>query len=945
MAIGALGPLLEREAELGVLERLLDEAAEGHGSLLLLEGRPGIGKTRLIAAAHERAEQREARGLRAQASELELHFSHGIVRQLFEPPLARVPSEVRAELLAGAAGLAAPLFGLELPSDAPQVDPSFGTLHGLFWLTANLADRNPLVLSVDDLHWCDPPSLRFLAYLRRRLEGLPILLVASLRSAEPGTGSPVLDELLADPLATVLRPGPLTEEGVAALVRDQLDADPEPEFSATVHAETGGNPLLVRELLGAIRAERIEPSASGAVRVMKLAPKSVGRLVLRRLSPLGERAAALVGSVAVLGDEAELGTAAELAGLSRDEAADAAESLRRLDIFRPGERLGFAHPVVRDAVYVSLHLPERERGHARAAELLAEHGAPAARVAAQLLATQPSAHPWRTRWLRAAARQALAQGAPDAAASYLRRALAEPPAGTERFGALLELGIAETRGNPERAIDHLSEALELTDDDHALADAAIALAKALFWVGRPVEAIEALERVEPRVAGDDVARVLEAELIFLGSYYPETYPQARARLRRLRREWCGDDVAGRQLLGLLASDAARSCGSPSEALELARAALAGGVLLREEPGAAFTVPASVLVYLDRFDEALAVYGDALERARRTGSAFLFVMISVLRSALLLRRGQLADAEADARAVEARPEYGTWAPPASLLAEVLIERGDSRAAAEAFDRTGAEELPNAWEQCFSEHRRGRLRILQGRLREGVDDLLAAGERFRALGCVNPAHAAWRSEAALALDRLGEREEALRLAHEELELARAWGAPRTLGKALRSAGLVEGGEGGLALLEEAVAVLSDSPAQLERARALTELGAALRRANRRAPAREPLADGLELAQRCGADALADRARDELVATGARPRRVARSGVDALTPSERRVAQLAAAGQTNREIAQRLFVTAKTVQTHLSHAYQKLDIRSRSQLPAALKPVPAEEAPSDG
>ncbi len=231
------------------------------------------------------------------------------------------------------------------------------------------------------------------------------------------------------------------------------------------------------------------------------------------------------------------------------------------------------------------------------------------------------------------------------------------------------------------------------------------------------------------------------------------------------------------------------------------------------------------------------------------------------------------------------------------------------------------------------------MLSGDLAGGVEELLAAGRRFESIGGRNPAFLAWRSQAALALLQLGEQDEARRLAAEELELARTWGAPRALGAALRAAGLVEGGKHGLALLEEAVEVLADSPARLEHAKARTELGAALRRANRRSEAREQLRHALELATLCGAAPLAARAETELLATGARPRRISLSGVASLTPSERRVAQMAADGPTNREIAQALFVTTRTVEVHLTSIYRKLDISSRSQLAAALaEPAPA-------
>jgi DNA-binding CsgD family transcriptional regulator len=230
-------------------------------------------------------------------------------------------------------------------------------------------------------------------------------------------------------------------------------------------------------------------------------------------------------------------------------------------------------------------------------------------------------------------------------------------------------------------------------------------------------------------------------------------------------------------------------------------------------------------------------------------------------------------------------------------------------------------------------RARLRLLNGDLAGGLEETLDARLHFEAVGGRNPAFMPWRSQAALALHALGKRDEARRLSQEELELARTWAAPRALGAALRAAGLIEGGKQGLALLDEAVAVLADSPAKLEQAKARTELGAALRRANRRSQAREQLRRAVELATICGAAPLAARAETELLATGARPRRIALSGLESLTPSERRVAEMAAEGPTNREIAQTLFITPKTVEVHLSSVYRKLGISARSQLPAAL------------
>ena len=216
---------------------------------------------------------------------------------------------------------------------------------------------------------------------------------------------------------------------------------------------------------------------------------------------------------------------------------------------------------------------------------------------------------------------------------------------------------------------------------------------------------------------------------------------------------------------------------------------------------------------------------------------------------------------------------------------------------------------------------------------VADLVSLGADATRWGIVNPAAIAWRSAAALSQAALGATAAARELAAEEVALARRWGASREIGMALRAAGLVEGGEAGIAVLNEAVSVLRQSPARLELARALGDLGAARRRTGARGAARDLLRESLDLAHELGGHAVAERAREELLAAGGRPRRDASHGRDALTPSELRVAELAAAGRTNRQIAQALFVTQRTVENHLTSAYAKLGITARPELATAL------------
>jgi DNA-binding CsgD family transcriptional regulator len=270
-----------------------------------------------------------------------------------------------------------------------------------------------------------------------------------------------------------------------------------------------------------------------------------------------------------------------------------------------------------------------------------------------------------------------------------------------------------------------------------------------------------------------------------------------------------------------------------------------------------------------------------------------------------------------------------------LLDVLIERGELEEAEAELERHGAVGSPIvSYIDNMLSWTRGRLLLAQGRSHEAADELLACGQRQEAWEVRSPAMLPWRSSAAEALVMAGEPAKALELAREELALARSVRTRRAIGIALRAAAIATEGDEQIALLVEAADVLEQSPARLEHARALTDLGAALRRSNRRADARAALERGLDMAHTCGATALVDRAHSELLAAGSRPRRLALEGRDALTPSERRVAEFAADGRTNKEVAQALFITVKTVEMHLARAYRKLGIGSRAELRASLE-----------
>jgi len=928
-----------------MIDRRLRDAIAGRGSLLLVEGPAGIGKTRLVLAAGWHGRELGLTTLSARGSELERDFAYGLVRQLFEAPLVAASPPEQAELLAGAAGHAARLFGLAAARDDAAdalLDPSFAILHGLYWLCANLGRRSPLLLCVDDVHWADQASLRFLHYLGRRVQELPIAVVAATRPARPADGSPLLAALAADPAAEVLELAPLSQQAVAELIRLAFGTEVEPTFLAACREVTGGVPFLVHELIRAIAEERIEPVAAASSRVAGLAPRAVAHSVVQRLSRLSAAARELARAAAVLG-EADLRLAAGLAGLDPGAAAAAADELAAAGILEEGRPLRFVHPIIRAAVEADLPPGERAGLHAAAAGRLANEGASPHRIAAHLLATDPAGDDRVAESLLSAARAATATGAPDSAVAYLRRALAEPPSARLRPDVLVELGFAESYAADPQAAAHLQAALDIAPATTDQVSITLALGRMLQIGGRNREALEVFDRTRARLGATDRRAVLTLEGAALGAaqFDAETADDAAQRIARLRRVAEEEPDVPPSVFGTLAV-AAVNANEPADVVaRLALRALDGAPKLLPEAvdrPPFFYHACNALAFAERYQEALSRFGEALADARRLGSLPHVLALSCYRALHHLRIGNLADAEADARvALETGPRLpGLHAAVAlAALLETLAERAEFEAADAAEDRYRlAEQFPTTMQAGWLIAGRGRLRLAERRPAAALDDLLAAGDLLARLRSPTPG-ISWRSDAALAHLALGAHAEARALAAEEVTLARAFTGPRTLGVALRAAGLTDGGRRGIELLRQAVRVLEGSSARLEYARALADLGAALRRAGHRADSREILRAALDLAHRCAAIALTERTRTELLAAGGRPRRPVLSGLDSLTPSERRIAQLASVGLSNREIAQNLFVTTRTVEGHLTHAYQKLAITSREQLPPALAP----------
>lgn len=546
------------------------------------------------------------------------------------------------------------------------------------------------------------------------------------------------------------------------------------------------------------------------------------------------------------------------------------------------------------------------------------------------------------RVLKQAAAAAVARGAPEAAATFLRRAQDEPLDEAERTTVLVDLGRCEAQAGLPEAVAHLRKALSLPDlADQARVDAAIALARVLIAHGHGREAADVFAQHADVLAGQPrLAARLDAELLAVANMDLGLRPLVDERVARLDDDSIDDESLAVAVASYRAIDATLSGVSARAAAENAERALAGGLLRAEAMtgGQNFIYVNLCLIIAECYDIVSTQLEAMLSDARVNGSAAPFVITCVHRGTLSHRTGALGDAEADARIALEAARLNGYRPLELLalagLADVLAETGEASEVAAQLSAAWVDEAAAATPQGNTAlEARGRLRVNLGETKEGVADLLLAGERFVHWGLRNPSIYRWRSAAALGLAALGERDHAIALAREELDLARTWGTPRALGIALRAAGLLEHRARQLELLEEAVAVLDTSAAVLERARALADLGAALRRAGRLPQARTALRAALERAVRCGATLLADRARAELRAAGGRPRTPLSTGADALTPSERRIAQLAASGASNPVIAQSLFITVKTVEMHLSGAYRKLGVTSRSDLDRAL------------
>jgi DNA-binding CsgD family transcriptional regulator len=908
---------------------------------MFVEGPPGIGKTELLAAGVRRARRRRMRVLSGRGGELEASFPYAVVRQLFEPAVMRADRAIRDRLLSGAAVHAKRVVDPRAEPGSAPVEAS-AVMHGLYWLTANMAADRPLLLVIDDIHWCDPASLSWFVYLARRIEDLSAAVVLGARPAEPGADDVLLERLRATEGLKHVKPAPLSSAGVEGLARTILGDQVEPAFSEACRTVTGGTPFYLAELLRALRQDGVEGTSADVGAIEGLTPRTVIDATLARLDRLPTEARAVAEAVALLEPSAELRWIAALRGLDVDVVAGAADSLLELGLLRSVAPCRFEHPILRSAVESKISPARRGRLHHGAARILADAGMPVDAVTAHLMQTPPLGEPWIVSTLARAARHASARGAPAGAVAYLQRALAERPTARERRELLLDLGKAESQIHSPQAPGDLQEALALAEHPDEVATVALWLGQALHDSGALHEAFKVLSDVVERTDGRDSDATLELEAYLLsiaGAAGKITQTAPRAASLEARTP-AGSRAAGAVQATLAFRDLLT--GGPCERVRV-RAERALQDIQRGGPSTSHLAdrqaPGACLMWIDELDRATELFTELLNGAARMGRRQTFEIFSALRGYTACRRGDLANAAADIEPILTAVAQGENMGFAALFAlitqvQLLIEGGRPDIAQE---KARSAQVPAGFERGFVaallRHGEGAAQLAQRKFGEAAATLTEVGQLCDANGVRSPVVFPWRSDLALTLAGTDRHGEAIGLAMTELRLADECDVDRARGHALRALGLLRDGESGLRDLRAAVQAFARSPARVEHGWAQYELGAALRRANRRREARRPLDLALDLALVCGAELLAQRCREELKALGARPRSVMLTGAESLTASERRVCRLASDGLKNADIAQALFVSLRTVETHLGNSYRKLDITSRAELSQAL------------
>ncbi|MFJ7336623.1 AAA family ATPase [Streptomyces sp. NPDC101116] len=895
-------PLTGREAEREELRRTLDQPAGPHR---LIRGGFGSGKTALLTDLFEKAADMGQVVLWASCVPADRLRGGSLMRQLGASRWT--PGSSSSEQVAEAAG-----------------------------------PPGPLVVFIDDLQWADADSLKALADLLRASDSDPKLLnmIASLGPGDSGDEYALGRVLRFFHHRTQLSPlsGRVMEHHARTLVAEA----PEEVLRSCLSA-TGGNHYLFRTVLGALIGGSCAEGEQAPEQIMAGLVPEVSAAVRPLLRFFGSGCEKVATVLAVLETALPAEVIAHVSSMDMETAEDLVHALARAGVVeRVGDCVRMASRLLAAALAYDTPPSRRAEYHARAARFLVTWGAPAEQLARHVFHSPPGLE-FAVPALRAAADVAMARCVPEEALTYLRRALREEVDDGARGELLAQLGRAEMDCDVPAAVKELRTSLSLAGHPAAQASAARQLASALFAVDHYEDAVAVLQRTIERLRPRDPAFALRLELDYLlvSMGEPEPARQTRARLRQLSMDHATTAAVERPLAALLSFRAAALGEMSAQAVEWALHGLRRGLLPTDDESLVYSCAALALSAAGRPDLTLEHAAAAVAQSQAQASVLAFAQSVSARANALCRLGRFSAAQADAEAALAalggigigRSESHCVFAVATL-AEALIRQGrvsEAEALLVDSDLMGPSRTHMLYDYPLVV--RAWLHDAQGKQTEALADLLHCGERLDARGMPAPGFYPWRSEAALLYLRRGEGERALALTDKELQLARTWGVPETIAVALRARGLVTGGRSGLDHLEEACRILAGTPARFRYAQAQADRGLLALECGYTDEGRAALRDAASLAFECGAESVGDQALAGLRSLGDRPRTPTFRGRTALTLAQRQVAELAAQGMTNAEIAQRLYVGVRTVEMHLTKAYTKLGVQGRHALYEAL------------
>jgi DNA-binding CsgD family transcriptional regulator/tetratricopeptide (TPR) repeat protein len=924
---GNIGELLHRGQALAVLEECGVRLKVGLPVVVTIEGDRGSGKSALLGALA--AGCGAAVELRARCHGAEHGFSFGVVGQLLD----RLP----------AGDLGAPAGAAAMPETR-----EYDLFDRFYRVVRAVAVRGPVVLAIDDLHLADPQSVRWCSYVARRLDDLPaaLLVTVSPGGSPAGAEEPAAAELIADLGALahsrIVRAGPLCTQCTGALISRKLGRPVDPAFARQCHALTRGNPQVLG-VAAAQLAAATDTRPGVALEVAARALATTALAWLRQDDPVKARVA--VQFAACGGGTLE--TAAMLVGQGEDVAGAARVALHRIGLLEPGAPDRFAHLAMGEVINNMMPPEDRAAMHAHAARTLSQLGESAILAAEHAMLAGTIGELWTRQVLRQASRQAAAAGDWPRGALYLSRALLEPGPPRQTLAITAELGAMEFHDDVGACLRQAAAAADLAaanpDSAAALAvfaDAALAAedgdAAAVFChAAAAVAAAKIPER-------DALLRLAAAAQLSGHTLLPEQSAGIRQAVRMVAGE--PGDISARQLLSALAlSTAARGRGRDRCKVLALRSAAGGPVTFIDPVPSTAACAAFALAWAGELDLASDTCAQAVEAAHRMASRTGEALALLVRSEIAFQRGSLTPALADARQAlqlfQAVGATSLQAAAAAAMTRLGLMRGEPDAIAAQASIQAPRASGHPLILAMALEARGMSAAGQGNHALALRLYLESGRHLMAAGLVNPACSAWRSRAVTVLAGLGRVWEARTLGNSEITLARSWGAPGPLGRALVAAAGAHDGPARRELLKEAVTVLEDSGCQLHLARALIRLGCDLHLdpAGSSQIARDVLERGLDLAGACGAVPLVATAHRAMHAAGARPRgqRGPRGYFvpTILTAAEHRVAALVVTGMSNQAVAVSLTLSKRTIDTHLGRIYRKLGITGRTRLSEAI------------